>query len=191
VRHRPVSDRCHGEGPRRRRLLLRLTSPRTRRVGWEAWPSCVRVSPARPAGARVPHPLPWQRLARPHACAPVSRSCALSHRVHPSQPPPRHSASGVARAFVSVSSSSHASLTALIAFESVPSSRAAARPQPPVLSVPCGAGWCPVARGASGTPWWGARQGGRCEGCGPTPGAGTSGSRVAWGGRTRSVEKAV
>src|SRR5262245_58238824 len=28
----------------------------------------------------------------------------------------------------------------------------AARPQPPVLSVPCGAGWRPVARGASGTP---------------------------------------
>ena len=63
-------------------------------------------------------------------------------------------------------------------------------PRPPVLSVPCGAGWHPVARG-SGTPWWGARQGGRREGCGPTPGAGTSGSRVAWGGRTRSVEKAV
>ena len=67
----------------------------------------------------------------------------------------------------------------------------AARPQPPVLSVPCGAGWRPVARGASGTPWWGARQGGRCEGGGPTSGAGPSGSRVAWGGRTRSVEKAV
>jgi glycosyltransferase involved in cell wall biosynthesis len=27
-----------------------------------------------------------------------------------------------------------------------------ARPQPPVLSVPCGAGWRPVARDASGTP---------------------------------------
>ena len=45
----------------------------------------------------------------------------------------------------------------------------AARPQPPVLSVPCGAGGRPVVRGASGTPWWGARQ----------------------GRRTRSVEKAV
>ena len=67
----------------------------------------------------------------------------------------------------------------------------AARPLPPVLAVPSGAGWRPVARGASGTPWWGARQGGRREGCGPTPSAGTSGSRVAWGRRTRSVEKAV
>jgi hypothetical protein len=64
-------------------------------------------------------------------------------------------------------------------------------PRPPVLSVPYGAGWYPVARGASGTPWWGARQGGRRAGCGPTPGAGTSGSRVVWGGRTRAVEKAV
>ena len=42
----------------------------------------------------------------------------------------------------------------------------AARPQPPVLAVPCGAGWPPGARGASGTPWWGARQGGRREGAG-------------------------
>ena len=46
-------------------------------MGGEAWPSCVRVSPARLAAARVPHPLPWQRPARPHACAPVSRSCSL------------------------------------------------------------------------------------------------------------------
>jgi hypothetical protein len=63
-----------------------LPSPRTRRVGGEAWPSCVSVSPTRPAVARVPHPLPWQRPARPHACASVSRSCALSHRVLQSQP---------------------------------------------------------------------------------------------------------
>jgi hypothetical protein len=73
----------------------------------EAWPSCVRVSPSRPAGARVPHPLPWQRLARPHTGAPVPRLCSLSHRVHPSQPLPLRSAFSVARAFVAVSSSSH------------------------------------------------------------------------------------
>src|SRR5262245_23051073 len=33
-----------------------------------------------------------------------------------------------------------------------PPAAPAARLQPPVLSVPCGAGWRPVARGASGTP---------------------------------------
>ena len=44
-------------------------------------------------------------------------------------------------------------------------------PRPPVLSVPYGAGWYPVARGASGTPWWGARQGGR-----------TRGKESGWGG---------
>ena len=42
----------------------------------------------------------------------------------------------------------------------------AARPQPP--SCPCPAAGCPEARGASGAPWWGARQGGRRAGCGPT-----------------------
>jgi len=54
------------KGPRRRRLL-RLTSPRTRRVAGETWPSGVRVSPARPAVAQVPHPMPWPRPARSHA----------------------------------------------------------------------------------------------------------------------------
>jgi hypothetical protein len=60
----------------------------------------------------------------------------------------------------------------------------AARPQLPVLSVPCGA-W------RLGHALVGCSPGGRREGCGPTPGAVTSGSRVAWSGRMRSVEKAV
>src|SRR4029450_810045 len=99
------------------RLVLRLTAPRTsptrlRPLPWGGpppppSPAPSAAPPARPAGARVPYPFPWQRLARPHACAPVSRSCALSHRVHPSQPPSLRSASSVARAFVQVSSSSH------------------------------------------------------------------------------------
>jgi hypothetical protein len=60
----------------------------------------------------------------------------------------------------------------------------AARPQPPGLSMPGGAGRLgPALVGRS--PGWAAR------GCGPTPGAGTNGSSVAWGGRTRSVAKAV
>ena len=148
------THRCHGEGPRRRRLLLRLTSPRTRRVGGEAWPSGVRVSPARPAGARVPHPFPWQRLARPHACAPVSAAA----------PPQRlQRCKSFCTSLFKLSSPLNQSPPAAPAAP-------AARPQPPVLSVPCGAGGGrPVVRGASGTPWWGARQ----------------------GRRTRSVEKAV
>jgi hypothetical protein len=44
-------------GPRRR-LLLPLSSPRTRCVGGEAWLCGGSVSPARLAAARVPHPLP-------------------------------------------------------------------------------------------------------------------------------------
>jgi hypothetical protein len=67
------------------------------------------------------------------------------------------------------------------------------QPVPSHPSCPCpaargGARWCGAPRARPGE---GARQGGRREGCGPTPGAGTGGSRVAWRGRTRSVEKAV
>jgi hypothetical protein len=63
----------------------------------------------------------------------------------------------------------------------------AARPQPPILSVRCGASRRP-AGGIQRWPAAGAGAGG------PTPGAGISGqggSRVAWGGRTQAVEKAV
>src|SRR5262245_46252564 len=59
----------------------------------------------------------------------------------------------------------------------------AARPQPPVLSVRGGAS---RRHPALASRWRGAG--------GPTPGAGISGqggSRVAWGGRTQSVEKTV
>ena len=92
--HRPVSDCCHGEGPRRR-LLLRLTSPRTRRVGGEAWPSgVIPAPPGRLAAACRQDPLPWQRHART--------------RVPQSQPPPPQRLQRCK------------SVTALIAFESVP-----------------------------------------------------------------------
>jgi hypothetical protein len=70
-------------------------------------------------------------------------------------------------------------------------SRPSQPPQPrrqPVPSHPSCP--CPAARGASGTPWWGARQGGRREWCGPTPGAGTSGRREwadAVGGKGRLI----
>ena len=61
----------------------------------------------------------------------------------------------------------------------------AARPQPPVLAVPGGAGLWPAAgvgrlRHALARP----APGGRRGACGPPPSAGTSGSTVAGGGRT-------
>jgi hypothetical protein len=125
VCHRPVSDRCHGEGPRRRRLLLRLTSPRTRRVGGEAWPSgVIPAPPGRLAAACRQDPLPWQRHART--------------RVPQSQPPPLRSASSVARA-LQLSSRLNQSLQAA----------QAARLQPSVLAVPCAA----VRRPAGCPPW--------------------------------------
>ena len=79
------------------RLVLCLRSPRHRRwvVRADGSASCS-PPPGRPAAARAPHPLSWQRAARPHACAPISCSCSLSHRVHQSQPPPFRSASSVA-----------------------------------------------------------------------------------------------
>jgi hypothetical protein len=69
----------------------------------------------------------------------------------------------------------------------------AARPQPPVLAVPGGAGLWP-AGGRQGWPAAGVGRlryalarpapGGQRGVCGPTPSAGTSGSTVAGGGRT-------
>ena len=53
----------------------------------------VRVSPARPAAVRLCPPLSAQRAARLHVCVPVSLACALSQRVHPSQPQRLRSAS--------------------------------------------------------------------------------------------------
>jgi hypothetical protein len=87
----------------------------------------------------------WQRAARPHACAPVSHSCSLSQRVHPSQPPPLRSAYSVTRVFASVSSA------ALIAFEAGPPSsspRRAGCPSPgPQQVCACRAGRPPAGRG--------------------------------------------
>src|SRR5262249_51100845 len=91
------------------RLVLRLTAPggaptrprSCRLVGATALGSGhAPVAPTLPVGEEadylrsayphralllpVPPPLPGQRPARPHACAPVSRSCSLSHSVHQS-----------------------------------------------------------------------------------------------------------
>jgi hypothetical protein len=144
VCHHPVSDRCHGEGPRRRRLLLRLTSPRTRRVGGEAWPSgVIPAPPGHLAAACRQDPLPWQRHART--------------RVPQSQPPPLRSASSVARA-LQLSSRLNQSLQAA----------QAARLQPSVLAVPCAA----VRRPAGCPPWGSAGLLPRhAVVCGPFPGA--------------------
>ena len=59
----------------------------------------------------------------------------------------------------------------------------AARPQPPILSVRCGAS----RRPAGGIQRWPAAGAGRAG----RPQARASAGRVAWGGRTQSVEKAV
>ena len=97
----PISDRSNGEGPSSRRLILRLRSPLARPVGGEGRPSCVMpVPPARPAAARMPHPSPWQRPARPlllHQFLAI-RLCSLSHRLHQSLAQlPLHSAYACAR----------------------------------------------------------------------------------------------
>ena len=147
------THRCHGEGPRRRRLLLRLTSPRTRRVGGEAWPSGVRVSPARPAGARVPHPFPWQRLARPHACA---RGVCTRLSRRPSAAPP-----ALQELLYQSLQALIASLTALIAFESVPSSRPSRAGSPSPATRPVRA----LRRG--GAPGGAGRLGHALVGCAP------------------------
>jgi len=75
----------------------------------------------------------------------------------------------------------------------------AARPQPPVLAVPGGAGLWP-AGGRQGWPAAGVGRlryalarpapGGQRGACGPTPSAGTSGSTVAGDGRTRAGGRA-
>ena len=39
--------------------------------------------PARPAAARIPYPSLWQRPARPHACAPISRCTTVPSRSPP------------------------------------------------------------------------------------------------------------
>ena len=67
---------------------------------WEGPQPASDPPPAVPA-----HPADrWKRAARPHACAPVSHAGSLSQRVHPSQPPPLHSAYRVTSAFAAVSS---------------------------------------------------------------------------------------
>ena len=84
----------------------------------------------------------------------------------------------------------------LIAFESVPP-RSPSRAGGPasVLAGPCGAGrwpagpdrgWPAAGVGASGHALARPAPGGRRGACGPTPGVGTNGRRVAGGGRTRA-----
>jgi hypothetical protein len=69
----PLAARCSWAPGTRRQRRSRDTCTRTGHGCGKTWPPCVSISPARPAVARVPHPLPWQRLARLHAFAPVSR----------------------------------------------------------------------------------------------------------------------
>ena len=52
--------------------IMTTLKPTAESGGGEAGLPESASSPARPAGARVPYPFPWQRLARLHACAPVS-----------------------------------------------------------------------------------------------------------------------
>lgn len=66
--------------------------------------------PARPAATRTLSPSPWQRPARPHACAPVSRCTTV-----PSRSPPQR-----LQRCKSFSAALIASSAALIAFDSAP-----------------------------------------------------------------------
>jgi cyclopropane fatty-acyl-phospholipid synthase-like methyltransferase len=109
---------------------------------------------------------PSRRASRPHACAPVSRSCTLSQRVHPSQPRPLSCASSVASAFVSgqrvccasLNQSPPAALQPLppcVCISPLPAS--AGQPLPaqapiprPVLPESCGAGKSRAAGAAGG-----------------------------------------
>jgi hypothetical protein len=188
-----VSARKPSPGPppeRRCRLLLRLTSPRTWRMGGEAW-------------------LPWakapQRVSRLLVCTPLvlaacytpARVCISLSFVLAARCPivcTRLSRCPSA-ALTALQELLYQSLQALVAFESVTpsslppsSSSRAGCPSPatrPVRALRCEPAAC-RRHPALASRWRGA--------CGPTPGAGSSGqdgSRVAWGGRTRSVEKAV
>ena len=106
---------------------------------------------------------PSRRASRPHACAPVSRSCTLSQRVHPSQPRPLRCASSVASAFVSgqrvccasLNQSPRQPLPPCVCISPLPAS--AGQPLPaqapvprPVLPESCGAGESRAAEAAGG-----------------------------------------
>jgi hypothetical protein len=71
-------------------LVLRLRCPLSLSAGGEAWPSCVSVPPARPAAARVPPPVPWKRVERPHAMQPSLAAARSRYSIvaSASRPPP-------------------------------------------------------------------------------------------------------
>ena len=88
--------------------------------------------PSASRGCPYAAPLILAACCTPARVSPVSRSCSLSHRVHPSQPLPLRSASSVASAFVSglfkasalsLFKQSQRLFSSLSAFESVPPSR--------------------------------------------------------------------
>jgi hypothetical protein len=92
----------------------------------------------------------------PHACARVSHSCALSHRVHPSQPPPLRCASRVASAFVSVSSvasSSRSSAGSSRLNQSPPAAPTALPAHHPSRAGPAAAVWRPALAAPGGHHW--------------------------------------
>ena len=154
------------------------------------WGGKAVLRPARtPSASRCSRGAATPRLRRvlhapcPHACARVSHSCALSHRVHPSQPPPLRCASRVASAFVSVSSGRlMAFFSRLIAFESVPPPAAPTAPPAhhPSRAGPAAAVWRPALAAPGG------RHGARVSWGRPRAGA-----RGRQGGWAPAVAKAV
>jgi hypothetical protein len=194
--------------PGSRRLVLSLRpSSRCRWVGREGCPaSCAHPQ-------RVPL-LPWCSNPSPSPRAPRSMPARVCTRlslvravpscvpISAAAPPLR--LQGCKRFCISLFSSRLiAFFSRLIAFESVPPAAptappahhpSRAGPATAVLAVPCGAGrwpagsrqgWLAVGVGASVPALARPAPGGRGVG-GPTPGVGTSGRRVAGGGRTRA-----
>ena len=121
----PPPDCSGASPPRSLRLVLRLTAPggsRTRsrqpsagpalRFPLCCWGGMAILRPAHPLSASrgCPYaaPLILAACCTPARVSPVSRTCSLSHRMHPSQPLPLRSASSVASALYQVSSAASA-----------------------------------------------------------------------------------
>jgi hypothetical protein len=189
-----VAARKPSPGPppeRRCRLLLRLTSPRTWRMGGEAWLPWAKAPPSASRGCSCAAPLVLAACCTP-VCVCISLSFVLAARcpIVYTRLSRRPSA-----ALTALQELLYQSFQALVAFASVTpsslppsSSSRAGCPSPatrPVRALRCEPAAC-RRHPALASRWRGA--------CGPTPGAGISGqggSRVAWGGRTQSVKKAV
>jgi hypothetical protein len=145
------------------------------------------IPPAAPTAPPAHHPSragPAAAVWRPALAAPGGRHCALVSWGRPR---------AVARG--RQGGCAHAVETAVPEPQSPPRRPSRAGGPAAVLAVPCGAGrwpagsrqgWPAAGVGASGPALVRPAPGGQCGAGGPPPGVGTSGRRVAGGGRTRA-----